>query len=97
MKRKWAVILVVLIAIVAVASVSYIYLIPETEEPENGEEIPETEEPEKVEEIGGNYNVVINYWEGDRITIEYTDEIGEHSGDFLLNMKDSLDWIKTRN
>ncbi len=81
MQRKWIFVLLALIAIVAVASVSYISLLPE--------------KPEEVEEMDGKYNAVINYWKDNRITIEYTDETGKHSGDFTVNMKDCLNWIKT--
>lgn len=81
MERKWIFVLVALIAIVAVASVSYTSLLPE--------------KPGEAKEIGEKDNTVINYGENNHTTIEYTDETGEHSGDFTINIKDGLDWIKT--
>jgi len=80
MERKRMLLLVALIAIVAIASLAYVSLLPE--------------KPEEVEEIGEKYNTVINYWKDGQITIEYTDETGKHSEDFMVNMKDSLIWIK---
>jgi asparagine N-glycosylation enzyme membrane subunit Stt3 len=82
MKGKWIVAVVVLIIIVAAVSLGAFYLL-----------LPE--KPERIEEIGGKYNVVINYWKDGHLTMKYTDETGEHLGHFLLNMNDSLDWIKT--
>lgn len=52
-----------------------------------------TPTPENVENVGGKYNVTISL--GEKYSeVEYTDEDGNHSGVFLVEMRSGLDWIK---
>jgi len=42
----------------------------------------------------GKYDAVLKHWADNRTTIEYTDETGEQLGDFWVDAKNCLEWIK---
>ena len=84
-KRIVAVITIIVVAAVVIAAISYYSLTPKSKEL-----------PTSTENVGGKYNVTLSFFNRSGGQMEYTDEIGSHSGFmyFEPQMRTGLDWIK---
>jgi len=84
-KRVVAVITIIVVAAVVIAAISYYGLTPKSKEL-----------PTSTEHVGGKYNVTLSFFNSSGGQMEYTDEIGSHSGFmyFEPQMRTGLDWIK---